>query len=110
MESIVVEIERSNRRKPFLGGYKHRLTSAEFHHAAAQTRQKVRPDNGIEKFCRDTQTVKSKNQRQQTYIDTSTQMTTIGCYVSNMTDKLIVPGKYTTASEHHAMILSKVRT
>ncbi|XP_072050656.1 IQ motif and ubiquitin-like domain-containing protein [Amphiura filiformis] len=108
MESIVVEIERSNRRKPFLGGYKHRLTSVEYHHAAAQTRPKMRAESGIEKFCRDTQTVNTKNQRQQTKIETSTQMTTIGCYVANMTDRLVVPGKYTTASEHHAMILSKV--
>lgn len=108
IESIVVEIERSNRRKPFLGGYKHRLTSAEYHHAAAQTRPKARPDNGIEKFCRDTQTVKAKNMRQQTAIETSTQMTTIGCYTSNMTDRLVVPGRYTTAHEYHTMILGKV--
>ncbi|XP_071961222.1 IQ motif and ubiquitin-like domain-containing protein [Antedon mediterranea] len=107
-EDVVVEIERSVHRKPFIGGYRHRLNGIEYHHAAAQTRPKVKPDNGIEKFCRDTQTVREKNQRQQTHIDTSTQMTGIGCYVSNMTDKLLVPGKYQTADEYHEIILMKV--
>ena len=49
-----------------------------------------------------------KHIRQQTSEDTSTQMTKIGVYVSNMSDKLIVPGKYTTAEQHHRMILKKV--
>ncbi|XP_077981682.1 IQ motif and ubiquitin-like domain-containing protein [Glandiceps talaboti] len=108
IEDVVVEIERARRRKPYLGGYKHRVTGKEYHHAGAQTRPKMKPDNGIEKFCRDTQTVDEKHQRQQTMIDTSTQMTGIRVYVSNMTDKLLVPGRYTTADEHHAMIIKNV--
>ncbi|XP_070559447.1 IQ motif and ubiquitin-like domain-containing protein [Ptychodera flava] len=108
IEDVVVEIERATRRKAYLGGYRHRVTGKEYHHASAQTRPKIRPDNGIEKFCRDTQTVEERHQRQQTKIDTSTQMTGIGVYVSNMTDKLMVPGRYTTADEHHAMIIKNV--
>ncbi|XP_071807363.1 IQ motif and ubiquitin-like domain-containing protein [Asterias amurensis] len=107
-EDIVVEIERSMQHKPFLGGYRHRNTGAEFFHASAQTRPKSRKDNGIEKNCRETQTVKNRNVRQQSKIDTSTQMTMIGCYVSNMTDKLMVPGKYQTAEEYHDIRLKKV--
>ncbi|XP_022103936.1 IQ and ubiquitin-like domain-containing protein [Acanthaster planci] len=107
-EDIVVEIERSMRHKPFLGGFRHRNTGTEYHNASAQTRPKTRKDNGIEKFCRDTQTVKQKNIRQQTMINTATQMTMIGCYVSNMTDKLVVPGRYQTAEEYHAIRLKKV--
>ena len=60
------------------------------------------------RYCRDTQTYHMKHIRQQTSEDTSTQMTKIGVYVSNMSDKLIVPGKYTTAEQHHRMILKKV--
>lgn len=58
--------------------------------------------------CRDTQTYQMKHIRQQTSEDTYTQMTKIGVYVSNMEDKLLVPGKYTTADQHHKMILQKV--
>ena len=32
---VVVHIVQENRKKPFLGGYKHRLTGVEFHNAAA---------------------------------------------------------------------------
>ena len=34
---VVVRIERVDKQKPFLGGYKHRLTGIEYHHASAQT-------------------------------------------------------------------------
>ena len=32
---VVVHIVQENSKKPFLGGYKHRLTGVEFHNAAA---------------------------------------------------------------------------
>lgn len=35
-------------------------------------------------------------------------MTKIGLYVSNMTDKLITPGKYFTAEEYHKRRLEAV--
>ena len=70
--------------------------------------QKPRPPSGIEKYCRDTQTVEQLHRVQQTTNDTSTQMTGIGVYVSNMQDKLLTPQKYTTADEHLKMILSRV--
>ncbi|KAG2460133.1 IQUB protein, partial [Polypterus senegalus] len=57
IESIAVEVEKSTRIKPFIGGYRHTMTGAEFHHAAVQTIPKKRPDKEIEEFCRDTQTL-----------------------------------------------------
>ncbi|KAL4226123.1 hypothetical protein ACF0H5_014110 [Mactra antiquata] len=107
-KDVVVEIERTTRKKPFLGGYRHKKTSIEYHHASAQTMQKQRPPSGTEKFCRDTQTVEQHHRVQQTTNDTSTQMTGIGVYVSNMEDKLLIPKKYTTADEHLSMILNRV--
>lgn len=108
-KDVVVEIERTTRKKPFLGGYRHKKTSVEYHHASAQTMQKPRAPSGIERTCRDTQTVEQHHRLQQTTNDMATQMTGIGVYVSNMEDKLITPNKYTTADEHHDMILRKVR-
>lgn len=54
------------------------------------------------------QTVVEKSKQQQTRNTTSTQMTKIGLYVSNMTDKLITPGKYFTAEEYHKRRLEAV--
>nr|XP_021330251.1 IQ and ubiquitin-like domain-containing protein isoform X1 [Danio rerio] len=110
-QDVVVEIERATQGKAFLGGYRHKLTNAEYHHAAIQTVPKKRPDRGIEMFSRDTQTVKpSKNQAQQCSRNAATQMRKIGCFVSNMEDKLISPGTYITAEEYHSKRLRAVIT
>ena len=47
---VVVHIVQENRKKPFLGGYKHRLTGVEFHNAAAQTIPKIHVPSFVEKF------------------------------------------------------------
>ncbi|XP_006122704.2 IQ motif and ubiquitin-like domain-containing protein isoform X1 [Pelodiscus sinensis] len=107
-QDVAVEIERPTYRKPFLGGFKHRVTGVEFHNAGSQTVPKKRRDKGIEVFCRETQTVVEKNKRQQTINTTSTQMTKIGLYVSNMTDKLRRPRTYLTAEEYHKRRLDAV--
>uniref|UniRef100_A0A671UH66 IQ motif and ubiquitin domain containing n=1 Tax=Sparus aurata TaxID=8175 RepID=A0A671UH66_SPAAU len=73
----------------------------EFHHATSQTPRKSCPEKALEVFSRDTQTVEVKSQTQQCPVDASTQMTGIGCYVSCLNDKLVAPGNYTTADEHH---------
>ncbi|XP_029872007.1 IQ and ubiquitin-like domain-containing protein isoform X3 [Aquila chrysaetos chrysaetos] len=107
-QDVVVKLERPTYHKPFLGGFKNRITGVEFHNAGSQTIPKKRPDKGIQLFCRGTQTVFEKNKLQQTKNTTSTQMTKIGLYVSNMTDKLISPGKYVTAEEFHKRRLEAV--
>ncbi|XP_020618722.1 IQ and ubiquitin-like domain-containing protein [Orbicella faveolata] len=105
---VVVYIVQETRKKPFLGGYKHRLTGVEFHNASVQTLPKVRVPSSVEKFHRDTQTYKLRNRVQQTTNTTSTQMTKDGCYVSNVQDKILIPGKYVTAEQQHRKILKKV--
>ncbi|XP_006090566.1 IQ and ubiquitin-like domain-containing protein [Myotis lucifugus] len=106
-QHVAVEIIKCDFHKPFLGGFRHKLTGIEYHNAGTQTVPKKIPakDNT---FCRDTQTVLQRKKLQQTTNTTSTQMTKIGVYVSNMTDKLITPGKYFTAEEYHARRLNAV--
>ncbi|KFQ79075.1 IQ and ubiquitin-like domain-containing protein, partial [Phaethon lepturus] len=101
-QDVVVKIERPTYHKPFLGGFKNRITGVEFHNAGSQTIPKKRPDKGIQLFFLE------KNKPQQTKNTTSTQMTKIGLYVSNTTDKLICPGKYLTAEEYHKRRLEAV--
>jgi hypothetical protein len=52
---VVVEIERATHRKAFLGGYRHKATETEYHHAAVQTIAKRKPIRGVGTFSRDTQ-------------------------------------------------------
>lgn len=51
----MLEIERASRGTAFLGGYRHYVTKAEYHHDAVQTMPKKKSDKGVEMFSRDTQ-------------------------------------------------------
>ncbi|NXL89633.1 IQUB protein, partial [Alectura lathami] len=107
-QDVAVKIERPTYCKPFLGGFKNRMTGVEFHNAGSQTIPKKRPEKGTTLFCRETQTVFEKNKYNQTTNPTSTQMTKRGLYVSVMSDKIITPGKYLTAEEYHKRRLEAV--
>lgn len=101
-KEIIVEIERTaNSSKQYLGGFKHKLTGKQFLNASTQTRKPLRPDNGIPKFCRDTQTVVSSHIKIQTRNDMSTQMTKPGVFISVLNDKLVTPRPYETAEERY---------
>jgi hypothetical protein len=106
---IVVEIERNNFRKPYLGGVRHRMTGKEFHHASAQTLPPQRPDRGIIRYCRDTQTIQARHRVIQTTNEQSTQMSKPGYYVSTENDHLITPHRYQTAEEKFEILTKKVR-
>ena len=104
---VVVEIERATLKKPFLGGYRHKQTGVEYHHAGAQTMPRSRPQSAVQRFCRDTQTTQQRHARQQTANETSTQMTQIGTYVSAQQDRLVQSRPYTSADERYRTIINK---
>ncbi|XP_021093274.1 IQ and ubiquitin-like domain-containing protein isoform X2 [Heterocephalus glaber] len=106
-QEVLVEIVKSDFHKPFIGGFRHRITGIEYHNAGTQTVPKKIPEK-LNLFCRDTQTVYQRKKIQQTTNTTSTQMTKIGLYVSNMTDKLVSPGKYFSAAEYHTQRLKAI--
>ncbi|KAB0375984.1 hypothetical protein FD755_012627 [Muntiacus reevesi] len=106
-QEVAVEMIKSDFHKPFLGGFRHKITGIEYHNAGTQTVPKKIPEKP-NAFCRDTQTVFQKGKLQQTTNTTSTQMTKIGVYVSNITDKLVKPGKYFSAAEYHAKRLQAI--
>ncbi|XP_051031720.1 IQ and ubiquitin-like domain-containing protein isoform X2 [Phodopus roborovskii] len=106
-EEVAVEIIKTDFHKPFLGGFRHKITGVEYHNAGTQTVPRKIPEK-FNLFCRDTQTVFQRKKMQQTTNTTSTQMNKIGVYVSNMTDKLLKPGRYFTAAEFHAKRLHAV--
>ncbi|XP_053107586.1 IQ and ubiquitin-like domain-containing protein [Hemicordylus capensis] len=107
-QDLSIEIKRPTFKKPFLGGFRNKETGTEYHNAGSQTIPKKRPDKGYEEFCRSTQTVVERKKVPQTRNTTSTQMTKIGVYISNITDKFIEPKKYVTAEEYHARRLAAV--
>lgn len=108
-KELIVEIERSNLKKKFLGGFKNKLNGKEFLNASSQTNRPPRESvNNVKKFCRDTQTVVTKHTKLQTRQDMSTQMTKPGVFVSVTKDKLTIPRPYKTAAQCEADILKSV--
>ena len=49
-KEVLVKVEKAKVKKPFLGGYRHRVSGVEYHHASAQTMPKRRPDNGVSRL------------------------------------------------------------
>nr|XP_061812979.1 IQ and ubiquitin-like domain-containing protein [Nerophis lumbriciformis] len=107
-QNVPEETELPYMQKPFLGGYRHKLTGTEYHHASAQTPRRARPGRGVDIVSRDTQTAEQVLQAQQCPSSVTTQMTSVGCYISNLTDKLLSPGRYITADEYHEARLNAV--
>eukprot|EP01137_Pigoraptor_chileana_P029792 Opistho-2@15459 len=107
---VHVHVKREGLRKAFIGGFLNRKSGKEYHHATTQTDKRKGNARVVEKFHRDTQTVDTRNRTQQAKRDHSTQMDKTGCFVHDINDKIIHPGKYMTADEWHALVLKATVT
>lgn len=102
-------------RKPFLGGYRHRETLIEYHHASCQTdalpRKRAnnnRSDEPVPRSHRCTQTVKTKSVSQQTLREQGTQMAKPGLAIDNSNDRIyICTGRYFSADQLESLRIEK---
>ena len=46
-KEVLIRVERSEFKKPFLGGFRHRVSGVEYHNAAVQTLPKRRPPREV---------------------------------------------------------------
>jgi len=93
-KEVVVTVEKSAKKKPFIGGYKHKVTGKQYHNASAQTNPKPPRIPKTTLFDRDCQTVFERKKETQTTNTTSTQMTVPGCEMSVFEDKVIEAKPY----------------
>jgi len=109
VRKVTVEIVRPRTRKLFLGGYRHRLRDTVHHHAFTQTPPQRSPiDRQSFMSTRSTQTYAERHFLQQTTETTSTQMSGVGVYIPDLTDKLLEPRRYVCADELLAIRTSQV--
>lgn len=110
-KDITVEIEDRSIQKPFLGGFSHKDSGIEYHHA--QTQSGPRKSNGPAhlKNHRDTQTIDTRNRHIQQSYSQATQMSNEHTYIPAVTDKIMRAQHYETAEEREARlnIIGKVR-
>lgn len=111
MKKVVVEVVPCQTKKPFLGGYRHKITQLEYHHAFTQT-DRIKKEGllkGPQKFTRETQTKKWKTRSQQTCREQGTQMEKPGLYIDTKNDKIIIPsGRYFSSEDLEKLRLEKV--
>ncbi|XP_021923748.1 IQ and ubiquitin-like domain-containing protein isoform X4 [Zootermopsis nevadensis] len=99
VRDIVVEIESRCIRKPFVGGYRHKTSGAEYHHAFTQTPPlHLKVSAGGKRSC-DTQTAERKEQQQNTTCDVATQMYKADHYVPSRDDRILEANRYIEADE-----------
>ncbi|CAH1391969.1 unnamed protein product [Nezara viridula] len=97
--NVIVEIE--NVKKPWLGGFRHKITKVEYHHAVVQTdtfrerRHKMGepPPKTIDNSSQ-TRKYHPKDTGCQTRHDHGTQMPLPGLYTATYRDRIIDPGTY----------------
>lgn len=100
MRNLTVEIVRATAKQRFVGGYRSRVSGLVYLHAGVQTGPMRAPrDLSSLMRTRSTQTHALRHFVQQTSESTSTQMTGVGVYIPDLTDRLVAPRRYVTADE-----------
>ncbi|XP_065213378.1 IQ motif and ubiquitin-like domain-containing protein [Planococcus citri] len=89
VKHLVVEIEDERCEKPWLGGYRHRITRVEYHHAQTQTYSLKPRDADSNYVSRFTQAVSTKTQQTNTLIDKGVQITPQMFSIPSQTDRII---------------------
>lgn len=104
-----VAVTNETARKPYLGGYRHKLSGSVFHNAATQTPREPRRDweGKPPKFHRDTQTVVQKTRSQQSKRESGTQMQRRDLYLDDRLDREVAPRPYFSAAQLDELKLRK---
>ncbi|KAJ1452513.1 hypothetical protein M885DRAFT_526877 [Pelagophyceae sp. CCMP2097] len=110
-EIIMVDVEKASKKKPYLGGYRHRETGRTYHHASSQSDKfgLIPPRRDVE-FVRnrDTQTCETKTRGAQSQREYGTQMARSDLVTDDATDRLVKSRRYFSAAQ--LLELQRVKT
>ena len=106
-QTFMVKIERENRRKLYLGGYRSRKTGVVYHHGSTQTAQEIPLETGPEKFTRECQTAIEVTRSIQTKRENGTQMERKDIYLENKYDRELAAKEYFTSAQLHGLRVTK---
>lgn len=85
---LSVLVERPIHKKPFIGGFRHKATNVEYHHATSQTPILKKEETNY-RYNRETQTVDLRSRSSQCPRDAETQMEKVGLMISNKGDRIV---------------------
>ncbi len=105
---VAVHIIRENlmNKKPFIGGFRNKLSGVLFHHACSQT-LKLRKKVAVEKAERDSQTKTWNTRSMQTKRESGTQVERRDLVLDVSKDRVIEAKRYFTSEELHELKCQK---
>lgn len=97
--------------KPYLGGFRHKVSGVVYHHACTQTviERRSKWADKPPAFTRETQTVTLKTRSAQTKRECATQMARRDLYIGTSKDKELAPRTYFSAAELHSLKAEKTQ-
>jgi hypothetical protein len=96
---LTVHVERPEGcGKPFLGGYRHKHTREEYHHAFMQTVQPASAEKAV-CYSREVQTIRTKTRSTQNVRECATQMPRPGLLLDTSGDTIVQCGSYFSSEE-----------
>ncbi|XP_048512800.1 IQ and ubiquitin-like domain-containing protein [Athalia rosae] len=99
---IVVEVENRAIKKPYLGGWRHKLTGVKYLNAYSQTGPRKKAVPWDSQCTRPVQTVETKTRFTETSVHRGTQMSRTDCYIPNVSDKYMTAKRYESHDENRS--------
>lgn len=99
---ILVQVEKGQSKKSYIGGYRSKLTNDEFHHANTQTIETYNqnlPKNTSNLLTRESQTVDTVARSQQTVREYGTQMERSHICLDNSSDRILIAREYISGAQ-----------
>ncbi|CAE7567469.1 IQUB [Symbiodinium sp. CCMP2456] len=105
---VTVHVQRPVMEKPYLGGFRNKVTDSMYHHAVTQTAPVQKKDVHTLRFHREAQTYEYRTRSTQCKRDNGTQMDKVGLYIDCRGDKLMEPRRpYFSSADKAALLLEK---
>ena len=105
---VTVHVQRPVMEKPYLGGFRNKVTDSMFHHAITQTAPVQKKDVHTLRFHREAQTYEYRTRSTQCKRDNGTQMDKVGLYIDSRGDKTMEPRRpYFSSADKAALLLEK---
>jgi len=98
--------EQNAERKPYLGGYRHKMSGIEYYHAATQRfsdKLRLAERGGPTKLTRETQTAIVQSRTSQTKRESGTQMARPDLYLDTSKDRELSPRPYFDSEQLFAL-------
>jgi hypothetical protein len=110
---VVVHVQRPIMEKPYLGGFKNKLTQGTYHHAVTQTAPLQKKEIHTIRFHREVQTYEYRTRSTQCKRENGTQMEKKGLFIDSRDEhgqplKVVEPRRpYFSSADKAALVLEK---